>query len=321
MMYKPIYLFGYNHGGTTTFLTMIREHSQIYCVSDLGEHPIRRDGRRGIEGHVAFFEHLPTPLKSPETLAYGYGNGVGWTYGWDETAEDLHQTEKDVKPEEREQFLTFMEKVKEIIGASDNMRWFDKSNPYVLKTRYIQEIISPADVYFIYLIRNPFLLCYKPLIYNLYNRLGLYVKNPKTEYDVAICDFYRPSDQRRTTQLRIKDSADVVRKACEHVSNNYRIFMQDSRRLKHTKVVRFEDLILDTRDTLKGVCDFLGLDFEENMMPHPISDTHQSRFYPLRKETVADDGIKNHYANPELDGIIADKCADIIDKFDYCTLA
>ncbi|GAH21228.1 unnamed protein product, partial [marine sediment metagenome] len=200
--------------------------------------------------------------------------------------DEHHHTEKDVTPEDRKQYLDLLELIKKLKKATDDMRFFDKSQPYVTKTRYIQEILDSKDVYFLYQIKNPFVLCYKPFKY------------PHWYYG-------------------LKDKYERMTKSCEQVSNTYKYFLSDSKHLKHYKIVKFEDMALKLKETVEDICNFLELDFdEEHMIHHPDRNFTSVSTLPYKKNTAHDDGTKD-CADKELDKIIADKCADIIKKFDY----
>jgi len=278
MMYKPIYIVGYPHGGCTLLRNMLRENENIYTITGTKKETkkTKRFGS-GSEGHNSLFNIIPETLRNPD----GKG-GPCWQYGWDEQIDHHHLTEKDVKLEDAEQYLSVMEDIKREFNVSNTMRFLDKSQPYLVKTRYIQKILFPADVYFIYVIRNPYVLCYKPFKWNMYGK-----------------------------EKRIK--------AFEQVANTYNCFVNDSEYLKHFKIIKFEDVVLSTRRTLKKLCNILELNFEEDMTPHKestIESNLKPKFYPLKTDVVYDDG-RNRFGNKELDGMITEKCADIIESFNY----
>ncbi len=179
-----------------------------------------------------------------------------------------------------EQYLDVIDDVKKYFNVTDDMRFLDKSQSYLVKTRYVQALLSPADVFFIFVIRNPYILCYKPAKWAMY-----------TKHERGI----------------------------EQVINTYNCFMKDSEFLKHFKIVKFEDVILDTRNILKEICSFLDLNFEEDMMPHDRPDIDQqmiNKFYPVKKDVIYDDG-RNSFKNKKLDNLIANRCNEIIKRFDY----
>ncbi len=277
MLYKPIYIIGYPHGGCTIVCNMLRGSSKVFHILGTKANSFSSTiFGNGLEGHNALYHRIPPTLRNPD----GKGDPC-WKYAWDENIAQHHLTEKDVTPEDKEQYVSVLEKIKEEWDADDTMRYLDKSQPYLTKTRYVQEMLSPAEVYFIYVIRNPYILCNKPNKFSWYH-------NPA--------------------------------KAVEQVANNYNCFIEDFKHLKHSKIVKFEDAILKTRETLEGLCKFLELDFEEDMIPHSNSHTdlpHQAKFYPLKTEVVDHyDGIKDFSAGG-YDKLVEEKCSAIIKRFNY----
>jgi hypothetical protein len=60
-----------------------------------------------------------------------------------------------------------------------------------------------------------------------------------------------------------------LRLAAEHWRNSYRIALQDAETIPNVAVVRFEDFVADPEAVVRGLSDFVGLDFEPAMVPRP----------------------------------------------------
>jgi hypothetical protein len=279
-IYKPIYIVGYPHGGCTILCNMLRESCKTFTI--IGTKKKHKMEKRkplyfgsGLEGHNSLFVAIPDALKNPN----GRG-GHCWNFGWKENIEKNHLIEKNVKQEDAEKYIKVLKEIKGYWEADDSMRYLDKSQSYLIKTRYLQKLLSPADVYFIFVIRNPYNVCYKPAKWHMYS--------------------------------------DHVR-AVEQVINTYNCFVEDAKFLKHFIIIRFEDIIFKTRFILDMICKFLELDFEEDMIPHPnhdIDGEHERKFYPIDKRFINVDAREfKGYKN--FDDVIAEKCDSIIKTFNY----
>jgi len=269
MVYKPILITGYAHGGLTLLANMLKKHPDIF--------PLRYNND---ELHNYKWNELPIPLRNP-----GGKGGSCWKYGLDPSIGSQHFTEEDATPQMSRAYQGLLTKIykNDIKNYTKHplSRLVDKSQPYMTRTRLVQELVRPDELSIIYQTRNPYVLCYKPLKFNWYRH------------------------------KHIKNDEDRIRMACQHVSNTHRILMEDKKHLDHYYELKFEDLIIDPRSHLLAVSKFLGIEFVEDMIPHP---PHKQKWYPLNPTMIwqHDDIRRDDY-----DDIIEDKCADMIKQYDY----
>lgn len=278
-IYKPIYIVGQPHAGLTLIANIIKISPKIFGVT----------ARRYYddEGHNALYHRLPNPLRNPE----GH-KGTCWRYGWSHNVDKHHHTEEDVTVAQREGYMKVLNGLYN--PQEENKRLVDKSQPYIIKTRYVQEIVKPHESYFIYLIRNPYSLCYQPAFHP-----GWYPKYGSNRDNLEI--------DNRNRRMRVE-------LGCEHNINTHRYFMEDKEYLDRWKIMRFEDLMLDHRNFIVDMCAFLDLEFEEKFTELGGHKAGHRKFYPLRWEYV---NQHRDIADDECDAIIERECAEIIEEFKY----
>jgi len=266
MIENPVYIIGYAHGGLTLLSNMLRRSPNFFTVS----------GKQGFgpdEGHNELHYHLPHHLKNPD----GKG-GSCWTYN----AIKNHSTEENVSKGHRDLYNRIINN----ICHEKDIRFLDKSQPYIIKMRYLQELFNYTNCYFILVVRNPYILAYKPIKYHRwYNK-----KHNNEEH---------------------------VRSGCNHIMNNYRIFKDDASYIKKLRIIKYEDLVLDTECILRKTCDFLDVEFIEDMVPH-LPNYH--KWYPINKSLIWQHRLKlerDFFATPELDDIISIECSEYIKDMGY----
>ncbi|MBC8484920.1 MAG: sulfotransferase domain-containing protein [Bacteroidetes bacterium] len=106
---------------------------------------------------------------------------------------------------------------------------------------------------------------------------------------------------------------------CQHWKNSYSYAIEDGKYILNFMVARFEDFLIDPRNFLKEICDFVELEFDEKMVPASNQRSTyfgqmKSRWYPLRQD--ANSRYLNELTNDEID-IIKLNCGELIDKFGY----
>jgi hypothetical protein len=264
--HKPIYIVGYPHGGLTLLSKMLRQGDAFAW----GEgNPLSA----GDEGHNRMFSYLPEPLRNPE----GLGGGC-WRYGTDALVIQNYHTETDVTQFDKLKYAELLDKVYSKHSAGH--RLIDKSQPYMIKTRYVQEIVRPAESYFICVLRNPYSIGYQP---------------------IAHANWFKG-----ITSPTLRGIL-----GCQNIINNYRIFMNDKKRLKNWIIVRYEDIVLNTETILKTVCDYIDLEFKEEMIPHP---PNHAKWYPIQENMV---NQHRKISTEDHDKRIEETCAEIIETFNY----
>jgi hypothetical protein len=116
-------------------------------------------------------------------------------------------------------------------------RFFDKTHTNTLKIPLLAEYLRGCDPFFVLVVRNPYSWCYRA------------VRRKRPAHRVAVA----PEQE--------------LRLAAEHWANSYRIALEDAREIPNVTVVRFEDFVSEPETVVRRLCAFVGLDFEEAMVP------------------------------------------------------
>lgn len=118
-------------------------------------------------------------------------------------------------------------------------RFFDKTHTNTLKLPLLAEYLRDCDPFFVLVVRNPYSWCYRA------------VRRKRPSFRVSLS---------REEELSL---------AAEHWSNSYRIALEDAAGNPNVTTVRFEDFVADAEGTIRSLSAFLGLEFDEAMVPQP----------------------------------------------------
>jgi hypothetical protein len=267
---RPMYLVGFPHGGLTAVGVLISTSGEVFRAAGHKPGETIPD-----EMHNYYKSELPHGLKNT------FGGG-GWRLGWNRNIDKARLTEKDADDSARETYKNLLES---LYSKYDGKRLLAKEQPFMLKSRYVQEILKPHEAYFMYIIRNPYVLGYKPAVFHNWYSPHVTAENSKEQY---------------------------VRLGCEHVINSHNALMEDSKHLKHFKVVRFEDIMLNPTETMKEVFKFFelkGTHIDEK------TGTKHGKPFDIPKYLVQHRNISGEY----YDKIIEEKCGTMIEEFGYTT--
>jgi len=263
-MNSSIYILGFTHGGRTLLSRMLRAHSEVEGITD---DLFGADG-----GTTVLQEKIHPKLTTPK-------DDIG---GWEAGLQKKQRcTEKDFTQQIKKEYFKYIPKDKIFL---------DKSSGYIVKTRFIQKLWEPEDVYFIFVMRNPYVLAYKPLLYK----------------------HWYPE---------LKKDEDFIYKGCKNINESIKILDEDSKYLKHLYTLRFEDFIARPEEEIKKICEFVKIKFHDDMIPKP---PNRKKWYPIRSELAWQHRIKiDDYFNSKIlatekyDRIIEKSCGDLIKRFGY----
>lgn len=118
-------------------------------------------------------------------------------------------------------------------------RFFDKTHTNTLKVPLLAAYLEGCDPFFVFVVRNPYSWCHRA------------VRRKRPSYRVRLA----PEEE--------------LRLAAEHWSNSCRIALEDAQSVPNVTTVRFEDFVADPEPVVRGLCGFLGLDFDAAMVPQP----------------------------------------------------
>ncbi|MFW6008255.1 MAG: sulfotransferase family protein [archaeon] len=292
---KPIFFLGTHGGGLTLVSRMIRRNKKIVSVSGNYKYWSGADEMQvvlgsilpfelsGIKHHVPNFENYKFPFMKTE---------MTWLYATNELLKYYRKDEEDFTDKVSELFNNI---IKWLIyrhsKGEQGIRFTDKSQVYTVKVSYINKLLTGSDPKFILITRNPYAMCYRAP----YKEGGL---------------------KKILGNFSFEDKLEL---AAQHWANSINCALDDKEKVDNFLTIRFEDILTNPEKKLKEICDFIELDYNDDMIPQahhniPFGSRYFKKWYPLKPS------INNKYFNniqkSHID-IINKYCADLVDKFDY----
>lgn len=293
-IHKPIFFLGNQGGGLTLIGRMIRRNPSV--VSIAGDHTYWT----GPDEMQRVMElRLPKSLKLAR-LKYKVEVDHdqltaprSWSYAADELIDSYRKTSKDLTLEDAAIFRFLIREALHRYGKGrKDARFFDKSQVYTVKLGLLNAILEDTDPHFVLVTRNPYVACYR------------------AAQGKAI------DMERYASFMSLEERIDLC---AQHWTNAIRSAVEDAKSVKRFKTVRFEDILDDPEGEVGGLCDFLGLEFNQNMLPQahhtiPLGSRFPDRWYPLITEVNARylDEIPTRLLE-----IIDERCGELAKTFDY----
>jgi len=262
---KPIFLLGVQCGGLTLVSRMLRRHPSVVSVTGNYKYWSGADEMHTVLGPILPAELTGCRYKVPNNGHPIFTPPRSWTYACDELLPFYRKTEKDSTPELERKFKRI---IRMIIGKyainKRYARFIDKSQVYTVRVSLINKLLEKHNPKFILITINPYTTCYKAAtetagdMKRLKNRLSL-------EKRLEIC--------------------------AQHWANSMKCALEDKEKNKNIDmlVIRFEDILKSPVKNLKKICEFVELDFSEDMVPQPyhkipFGSRFPERWYPLRPD-------------------------------------
>ena len=291
---RPIFLVGNQGGGLTLVSRMLRRHQQVVSITgdssywagadEMQKVMMTRLPKRLRLGGRVFAKDYPHPVFTPPR---------SWSYGSDDLIDRYVCSETDASERDSTALRRIMSEAIAIHGSQTEPRRFvDKSQVYALKMRYVQALLADCNPMFVLVTRNPYVACYRAAI----GKAG---------------DMFRYKDQ-----LSYEERLNVC---AEHWSNVMDRVLQDSKSINNFAVFRFEDFLTDTEESVKDLCEFTGLEYQQELVPQandtiPFASRRIDRWYPLRPD------VNTPYLK-KLDSksieIVSNRCEALAEQFGY----
>jgi len=259
---RPIFFLGNQGDGITLISRFFRRHSQVVSVTGNNKYWTGADEmQRVMELRLPYKLRLSGKTLSTDPHHSKYFQPRSWSYGIDELYQSYHNTEKDFSEKDKVMFEKAIREPLYRFGNGNNSRFIDKSQVYTLKTRYIQALLDEYEPYFILFTRNPYVTC-------------------------ARAAKGKAGDMNRYKFLSFDEKFNLC---IEHWANCMETVIKDSKYLRNFRVYRFEDFLKEPKKQTKDLCDFLDLNFEEEMLPAPnqfipFGTKYGKRWYPIKQE-------------------------------------
>lgn len=289
---RPIFLLGTQGGGLTLLSRMLRRHPDMVCAAGNARYWTSADEIQNVFGPV-----LPADLTG---LRYKAPNHPVLTAprSWTFAARDLYQAYRRLEDDATGESSRALKRVirysiRRYAPAAHRARFLDKSQSYSVRASLIWSILADSDPHFVLVPRDPYVSVYRAA-------------------------HGKAADMKRLADvLSEKNRIDIC---AEHYANTMRATFEDADRLGFPfRIVRFEDLIEDPERELRMCCEFLDLDFREDMLPAPEhrlppGSRFRDRWYPIRADA-------NTIYEKRLDGFTVEcvnrHCKGLFDRLGY----
>lgn len=290
---RPIFFVGNQGGGLTLVVRMLRRHPDL--VSIVGNH---RHWSGPDEMQRVMELRLPKSLKLarlPYNVEAQHDRLTAprsWSYATDELLPAYRKTEEDYREAEAEAFRFLLREALHNHGHGPGSRFIDKSQVYTVKLSLLQRILADAEPYFVLVTRNPYAACYRAAHGKAID-MERYAATMSLEERIELC--------------------------AQHWDNAMRCALDDAPALSHFKVVAFEDVLSDPAHVIGELCAFLGLAYDDDLLPQPhhaipFGTRFRDRWYPL-KPSVNDSYLRR--ADPQHLGIIERRCGETAERLGY----
>ncbi len=236
---RPIFLLGLQTGGDTLIGRCLRRNRVVVSMSGNSGHltgtdelGIVRNRMRRLPPslwHCKFRSDLEHPL---------YGTMHNAIYASDELLLGYRRTAAEATPADAEQFKRLLrEHVAVYAHDPGSARFLDKTHTNTVRVAYVRALLRDCDPFFVLVVRDPYVFC--------------------------------PRSIRRKQQPFAREVPDEHRLqlAAEHWANSYRLALADGAQVPNFTTVRFEDFLSDPERVIRGLCGFLQLEFDSEMIP------------------------------------------------------
>ncbi|MBK1877941.1 sulfotransferase [Pelagicoccus mobilis] len=260
---RPIFLLGNQGDGVTLISRFLRRHTDVVSVTGNWKYWSGADEmQRVMEYRLPRKLRLAGKLTRTDPPHEKYYQPRSWSYGCDELYERYHDIEREASLEDSSDLKKTIRECIVRFSSSETARFLDKSQVYTLKTRYIQALLSDVDPHFALITRDPYAACYRAAKGKARD-MRWYSKFLSFDERFELCQ--------------------------QHWKNCMSTVLEDSKSLRRFKVFQYEDFLLEPESKTREMCEFLGLDYEEEMIPAahqkvPFATKFNQRWYPLRPE-------------------------------------
>jgi len=288
---RPVFLLGVQGGGLTLVSRMLRRHPRVVSVSGNCRYWSGAD-----EMHTVFGPLLPAELtgaryKVPWPDHPLYDPPRSWTYASDELLPHYRQTAQDATPELRERFRRVIRMcLARHADDPQQAQFIDKSQVYTVRVDLIRELLKGHRPLFVLVPVDPYAACYRAAL------------GKAQDMD------------RLQTRLAFPERLEIC---AQHWANSMECALAD--RADDMIVVKLEDVLSEPGRWIARICEHVGIDYRENLLPGPddrvpFGSRFRDRWYPLDPERAL------RYADAASDEereIIHRRCGEIAAEFGY----
>ncbi len=175
-------------------------------------------------------------------------------------------------------------------------RFVDKSQVFTVRVSLINELLRDHNPKFVLITRNPYASCYRAAMGKA-GDMKRYKNHLSFEERLELCT--------------------------QHWHNSMEYALEDKKRIDNEiLILQFEQILKSPHGKMKQLCDFVELEFGEDMLPQPdhkipLGTTYRNRWYPLRPE------VNQKYLSKitkEEIKVIEKRCGELASQFGYYPL-
>lgn len=256
---KKVIFFVGNQGDGLSFVTrIIRRNNEIISISGDNKYWSGPDEMATVMESVLPYNFRLPGILTRERLKTNLRAPRSWSYGSNEYVNHYISTERDFNNEDSKKFIKAIST--SLKRFSSDKIFIDKSQVYSLKMRLLQKIFG-NKVYFIHITRNPLVSCYRASI------------------------GYAGDLKRYSKKISHQE---LLKISVEHWNNTSNEILKSQKKVMNYKRFKFEDILERPEEGIKQICDFIGIEFNNNMLPSPDHSLpkyskFKDRWYPIRK--------------------------------------
>jgi hypothetical protein len=255
---RPVFLLGVHGGGLTLISRIIRRHKDFVSVSGNYKYWTGADEMATVLDSILPADIAGVKHKIPEES--GLKAPTTWLYATNKNLNHFRKNSKGIRAEIKRKFRKILRwQISRHAINKDKARFIDKSQIYTIRILLLNEILKDTDPKFLLITRNPYVLCYR-------------IAN---------------SDLLSFKHNNIKSYKERLEVACQHWRNSIECALKDSKQIENFMTVKFEDVLKEPEKNIKKICDFIEIDFDEDLLPQPehkipFGSKGKNKWYPLR---------------------------------------
>ncbi len=276
----PIFIVGLQGGGLTLVSRIFRRHKDVVSINGNN-----RFWSAGDEMQNECAKNLPEDFRLFHCQyfnQYPFQRG-GWMYGTNDYVDHFIKGEDDYSEKDAKVFTSVIEgMIRRYASNTSTARFIDKSQSYGLKMPLFRRIFAQQGVKFLVMTRNPYIAIVKS------------AKKPAL------------------STLHDKSEDEVLELAAQHYSNCMREMVKNASD-QDTYMIQFEDFLQKPKEHISNICDFMGLSFDEDMLPAPHHEA-EHKWYPIRP-SINQDTYKN-LTQKQID-VVNRYCDDLFEPLGY----
>jgi hypothetical protein len=288
---RPIFLLGNQGGGLTLVSRMLRRNSHVVSATGNHKYWAGADELQNVMGSILPAELTGIKHKAPPhpTLA----PPRSWSYASDPLIKIYRKSEKDYTSELESKFKKILKYIIARYGKGNQVRFVDKSQVYTVRLSFIHKLLQDCSPRFVLVTRNPYIECPRAAMGKA-GDMKRYASFLSWEERLTLCT--------------------------QHWENSIRAVLEDRDRLQiDVLIIQFEEILKSPEQEVQRICDFVELDFHQDMLPQhhhkiPFGCHYRDRWYPLRQDVNR--RYKEMFTGKDME-IVRDRCGMLAKKLGY----